>query len=46
MKKSGMGKHLNACPQRKAAIETANRKSGQTQKIYHLQVQDVWGGEY
>jgi hypothetical protein len=41
-----MSRHLMACPERTAAIEAANRKSGESQRIYHLLVQDAWGGDY
>ena len=46
LSKGGMSRHLTACPQRLAAIEAANRNSGKSQRIYHLQVQDAWGGDY
>ncbi len=46
MTRSGLAKHLASCPQRQAAIQTANEGSGQTQRLYHLQVQDAWGGDF
>ena len=46
MTKGGLSKHLASCPERQAAISAANQKSGQAEQIYHLQVQDAWGGEY
>ncbi|MEW5958234.1 MAG: hypothetical protein AB1801_10950 [Chloroflexota bacterium] len=46
MAKGGLSKHLTSCPERQAAITAANQKSGKKDQIYHLQVQDAWGGEY
>jgi hypothetical protein len=46
LSKGGMSRHLTACPQRLAAIEAANRKSGTSQRIYHLKVQGAWRGDY
>jgi len=44
--KGGISRHLAACPQRLDDIEAANRKSGKMQRIYYLQVQDAWEGDY
>jgi hypothetical protein len=44
--RSGMGRHLKACPERKAAIAAADQGSGVAQPVYHLQVQDAWGAGY
>jgi hypothetical protein len=46
LSKGGVTKHLTACPQRLFSIETANAKRGKIQRLYHLQVQDAWGGDY
>lgn len=46
MTRGGMARHLRACPERKAAIREADHKSGKVQTLYHLQVQDAWGGDY
>ena len=46
MTRGGLARHLPACPQRRAAIEEANKKSGKKEELYHLQVQDAWGGDY
>lgn len=46
MTKSGLTKHLKTCPQRKEAIDKANLGSEKEQPLYHLQIQDVWGGWY
>ena len=46
MTKSGLTKHLKTCPQRKAAIDIADKKPGKAETLYHLQVQDAWGGDY
>ena len=44
--RSGMSRHLATCSVRQAAISEANQGSGQVQELYHLQVQDAWGGDY
>jgi len=46
MTRSGMAKHLQTCPQRRAAQATVNQAKGRDQPLYHLQVQDAWYGEY
>lgn len=46
MTRGGMARHLHACPEREKAIEAADQKPGKTQNLYHLQVQDAWGGAY
>ena len=46
MTRGGLARHLRTCPQRQEAISTANQASGEDQPIYHLQVQDGWGGDY
>jgi len=42
----GMTRHLKACGQRKKAITTADDLSGKEETIFHLKVQDAWGGDY
>jgi hypothetical protein len=44
--KSGITRHLPACPERQAAIDAANAEPGKRQTLYHLRAQDAWGGEY
>lgn len=44
--RSGMLRHLEACPQREAAIAAANQGAGTTEKLYHLRIQDKWSGEF
>ncbi len=44
--KGGLSKHLAGCPQRKNAISAANKNRGKAQPIYHLRVQDAWGGDF
>jgi hypothetical protein len=45
MTRGGMARHLPACPERKAAIAAADQAKGQSQQLWHLQVQDAgWGG--
>jgi hypothetical protein len=46
MTRGGLARHLRTCAQRQQAIATANAKRGQDQTLYHLQVQDAWGGAY
>ena len=46
MTKSGLTRHLKTCPQRQEAIRAADQRRGPTQTLYHLQVQDAWGGTY
>jgi hypothetical protein len=46
MTRGGLARHLRTCTQRQQAIATANGKRGQDQTLYHLQVQDAWGGSY
>ncbi len=46
MTRSGLARHLRICPQRQEAINAANQASGSDQPIYHLQVQDEWGGDF
>lgn len=46
MTKGGLSRHLKTCPERQKVIEIANQKRGRNQSIYHLQVQDAWGGDY
>jgi len=46
MTRSGLAKHLLACPQRKEAISAADCGPGTEQVLYHLQVQDAWSGDF
>lgn len=46
MSRSGMAKHLQSCEKRAQAIAAANAKSGANAILYHLQVQDNWGGDF
>jgi hypothetical protein len=41
-----MAKHLAACPQRRAMIEKANGKKGESETLFHLRVQDTGSGDY
>ncbi len=41
-----MSKHLAACPQRRAVIEAADGKKGESQTLFHLRAQDNDGGDY
>jgi len=46
MTKGGLTRHLKTCQQRQAATKKADRRAGKVEPIYHLQVQDAWGGDY
>jgi len=46
LSRSGMSRHLAACPARRAAISEADQGARQIQELYHLQVQDAWTGDY
>ena len=46
MTRAGMGKHMADCPVRTHAIAEANNGDGKLQPLYHLQVQDAWGGDF
>lgn len=46
MTKGGLTRHLDSCAKRAEAIATAAQKAGEQETLYHLQVQDAWGGEY
>ena len=46
MAKGGLSKHLSSCSKRREAINTANQKSGKTQRLYHLLVQDAWQRDF
>jgi hypothetical protein len=41
MTRSGLAKHLAACPRRKEAMSAADCGPGTEQVLYHLQVQDA-----
>jgi hypothetical protein len=44
--KSQMTKHLATCQKRQETITRAESKRGIRQNLYHLRVQDTWGGEF
>lgn len=46
MTRGGLAKHLRNCSRREKAIREANERSGRTQAIYQIQVQDAWQGLY
>ncbi len=46
MTRGGLVRHLSACPERREAVRVANQKPGERQKLYHLQVQDAWNGDF
>jgi hypothetical protein len=41
-----MLKHLAACPQRQERIAEAEQKKGNREALFHLRVQDAWGGDF
>ena len=48
MTKGGMSKHLKTCPQRQEVINTAEstKQASQTERLYHLQIQDAWSPDF
>jgi hypothetical protein len=46
MTKGGLSRHFQSCAARQEAIDTAAQKSGAAETLYHLLVQDAWGGNY
>jgi len=46
MTKAGLARHFATCPQRQEAIAAANQGPGKEQTLYHLLVQDAWGGDF
>lgn len=46
MTRGGMAKHLRTCSKRNEVIETFDHKPGKDDRLFHLQVQDAWGGDY
>jgi hypothetical protein len=44
--RGGLVMHLKACPKRAEAIAEADAGRGKLQRIFHLQVQDAWGGDF
>ena len=46
LSRSGMSKHLQACPQRREAVDRADRKPGRDQPLFHLQAQGTWDGNF
>lgn len=46
MTKAGMSKHLGSCKARKDAISKADQGKGKVEELYHLRVQDAYGGDF
>jgi hypothetical protein len=46
MTKGGLSKHFNSCSKRREIISSTDQKSGRTDTLYHLQVQDAWNKDY
>ena len=46
MTKGGMSKHLGSCKARKEAIIKANQGKAKSENLYHLRVQDAYGGDF
>ena len=44
--RGGLVRHLKACPKRAEAIAQADAGRGTVQRIFHLQVQDAWAGDF
>lgn len=46
MAKGGMLKHLAVCAKRQERIAEADQKTGAPEVLYHLRVQDAYGGDF
>ncbi|OQY44538.1 MAG: hypothetical protein B6242_12480 [Anaerolineaceae bacterium 4572_78] len=46
MTKGGLARHLSSCAKRKEHASIADQKPGETQKLYHLQIQDAWNADF
>lgn len=46
LSKGGLTKHLKTCSRRQEEIGRTEGGKGHNQTIYHLQVQDLWDGDY
>ncbi|MGC9521809.1 MAG: hypothetical protein ACP5HG_08010 [Anaerolineae bacterium] len=46
MTRGGFVRHLQACPEREAAIAEADAGPGKRRSLYHLQVQDAYSGDF
>lgn len=46
MTRTGLAKHLVTCTARQQAITRADQRPGPKRLLYHLQVQDAWGGDF
>ena len=46
MTRGGMSRHLRTCANRQEAMASAGQKRGKSESLYHLQVQDAWGGDF
>ena len=44
--KSGVTKHLSACPKHQAILQKAERQRVGSEVLYHLRVQDAWRNEF
>jgi len=44
--RGGMSRHLAACSERQTALDQAPNGRARSGTIYHLQVQDAWGGDF
>ncbi|MCI5144953.1 MAG: hypothetical protein D3923_05345 [Candidatus Electrothrix sp. AR3] len=46
MTRTGMSKHLQTCEKRIQTIEAATAQSGKQTILYHVLIQDMWGGDF
>jgi hypothetical protein len=44
--RGGLVTHLKACPDRAEAVAKADAGRGRAQRLFHLQVQDAWAGDF
>ncbi len=46
LSKGGVSKHLKSCKTRQAAITKAESRKAKPETLYHLRIQDAYGGDY
>ena len=46
MTKGGLARHFSSCSKYQEVVEGANKKAANNQKVYHLQIQDVWQSDF
>ncbi len=46
MTRGGMSRHLQTCAKWQEVVASVSQKRGKKESLYHLQVQDAWGGDF